>query len=173
MTKHARIIFALVVLLLTLPLVVVEVVHAANSVARSKQIIQNIQRHDATLPSNAQLSEIGLAFLYHPRSGPIITQYLTQQGLVLNPADETVLEDIGTLAGEVFTPAGAATINQYLASVHRRHLRKYHKDVYRAWKLLTANAPALPIQEARASVIATADADSAAIVGDDTDDPEN
>jgi len=150
-------------------------VSAVSSVNRSKAIIQNLLRFDATLPSNAQLNKIGTAFLYHPASGQLITQYLTQQGLDLNPADVSVLEDIGTLSGdpEVFTPSSNATIGQYKATIHRRNLRKYHVDAVRAYEILTANAPALPLRQARASVVSTAETDAAAIVGDNTDDPES
>lgn len=162
-------------LVLVLSLAVVQAVDAVNSVTRSKTIIQHLLKHDATLPTNAQLSEIGMAFLYHPKSGPLITQYLSQQSLALNPADATILEDIGTLSGdpEVFTPAGNAVKNQYQATIHRRNIRKYHVDAVRAYRLLTANAPSLPIRAARASVISTAETDAALIVGDNTDDPES
>lgn len=164
------------VLVVAVSVALVQVALAASSVVRSKTIIQNILRHDATLPSNAQLSEIGMAFLYHPASGAILREYLEQKSLALNPADETKLEDIGTLDASdppVFTPATTAVKNRYLASVHRRNLRKYHIDAVRAYRLLTANAPSLPIEEARASVITTAESDAAAIVGDNADDPES
>jgi len=156
-------------------LIVAGVAGAVSSVDRSKIVIQHLLRHDAALPTNAHLREIGLAFLYHPASGKIIAEYLTQQSLALNPADTTVLQDIGTHRGdpEVFTPASAAAINRYMATVHRRNLRKYHVDAVRAYRLLTANAPALPIDAARASVISTAETDAAVIVGLNSNDPEN
>ena len=162
-------------LVLAASFALVQGVLAVSSVDRSKAVIQHLLRHDAVLPSNAQLAEIGSAFIYHPASGPIITEYLTQQGLALNPADLFDLEDIGTLSGdpEVFIPSAGPVINQYKATVHRRNLRKYHVDAVRAYRLLTANAPALPIDAARASVISTAETDAALIVGDDTNDPES
>jgi len=146
-----------------------------SSIARSKAIIQALLRFDAVVPGNAQLNKIAMSFLYHPASNQIITTYLTQQGLVLNPADPTKLEDIGTLAGdpEVFTPATAAQIGQYKATIHRRNVRKYHVDAGRAYELKTVDAPALPIDQARASVITTAESNAAAIIGDDADDPES
>ena len=170
MKISAKLFLAVVVFIM-----LVGIVQGVSSTARSKAIIQNLLRHDATLPTNPQLAEIGNAFLYHPASGPIITLYLTQQSLVLNPADPSVLEDIGTLSGDppVFMPANAVVKNQYKATVHRRNIRKYHIDAVRAYRLRTSNAPALPLRAARASVISTAESDAAVIVGDDANDPES
>ena len=151
----------------------VQVTFAVSSVTRSKTILQHIRRHDAAQPSNAQLSDVGMAFLNHPRSRPIITEYLTEHGLVLNPADESILIGIGTLSGEVFTPSSTATVNQYLATVYMRNLRQYHRDVIVAYQILSASAPALPISEARASIIGTAETNAAVIIGDNGDDPES
>lgn len=158
---------------LLVSIALVRVSMAVSSVTRSKTILQNIRRHDAALPNNAQLIDVGIAFLNHPRSRPIITEYLAEHVLVINPADESKLKDIGTLSGGVFTPSNAATVNQYLATVYMRNLRQYHRDVIVAYEILTADAPALPISEARASIIGTAETDAAVIIGDNSDDPES
>lgn len=158
---------------LLVSIALVQVAMAVSSVSRAKTILQHIRRHDAAQPSNSQLSDVGMAFLNHTRSLPIITEYLAEHSLVLNPADESILEDIGTLSGEVFTPSNASTVNQYLATVYMRNLRQYHRDVIVAYEILTADAPALPLVEARTSIIGTAETDAAVIIGDNTDDPES
>ncbi len=142
-------------------------------VSRAKEAIKQIARFDAGTPTNAQLGEMGQAALYHPAARQIWDTVLAQNSLVINPDNQAVLDDIGTLSGEVFTSASAGTINAMIAVLFLRLTRKQWKDWLKAYRLRFTNAPAEPLAEAKATLIATADTDAGVIVGNDDDDPES
>lgn len=146
-------------------------------VSRAKEAIKQVARFNAPSPTNAQLAEMGQAALYHPTSQPIWNTILTQNSLVINPSNLTVLDDIGTLTGTAtppdFTPSSAGTIKSMIAVLFLRLTRNHWRNWLRSYRLLTANTAAVPLEEARDVILSTADTDAIPIIGDDTDDPES
>ncbi len=142
-------------------------------VSRAKAAIREIQRFDAVDPTNAQLLEMAQATLYHPAANAIWNLLLSQNALVINPANLNVLDDIGTLSGETFTPASAGTIKTMLAALFIRLTRKQWKDWKKAYALKFTNATAEPLEDARSTLITNAETSATVIVGDDANDPES
>lgn len=142
-------------------------------ISRAKEGIEKFKRFDASSPSNAQLDEMAQSALYHPTSGHIWDAILVENSLVVNPSNLDVRDDIGTLAGEVFTPSSSGTINALLGAQFIRYTRKFWRDSYRAFRLRFTNASAEPLADARATIVADSDVAAAAIIGTDDDDPEN
>lgn len=146
----------------------------ANHKSRSNNIIKNIKRFDASDPTPPQLTKMSQAFLYHSATPPIWRLILEQEGHVMNPTgDGTVLDDIGTLTSDVFTPASNPTKEDLVVLAMNRNLRQYMKNVLVAHELLTTNTPNQPVEQARKTVITNALVNGTEIVGDDADDPES
>lgn len=144
-----------------------------TSITRAKTAIKQIARFDAIDPTGAQLEEMGQASLYHPTARPVWEKILSQNGLVINPLNETVLDDIGTLVGDTFTPITIALKKRAIAALFLRMTRRTWADWLRNYRLKKTNAPAVPLDQARDAILATASTDAAVIVGDDDDDPES
>lgn len=145
-------------------------------VTRATEAIKQIHRFDSTGPSNAELDEMGQAALYHPNGRGIWGLILTQNSLVINPANESVLDDIGTVDASdppVFTPSSAGTKKAAIANQFNRLTRRQWKDWLKAHRLRITSASAEPLSDARATILTNAETDGSVIVGDDTDDPQS
>ncbi len=141
-------------------------------VTRAKSIIREIRRHDAPETSNAALIEFGQAVLY--TSLQLWADIVAERGWTINPANLSILDDVGTIAFGEFTPASPSDINDAIASLFIKKTRQEMKTWLRAYRVLTASPTVLgPLADGRAEVLATAEADATAIVGDNADDPDN
>lgn len=146
-------------------------------VSRAKTAIQQIKRHDAAQPSNAQLAELGQAALYSSGATQVWNRLLEENGYVINPQNSAVRDDIGVLTGTsdppTFVPVTNGQKNAMIAALFIRLTR----GLWRRWLIdyreEFANAPAVPLNQAAQQIQAQAVTDSIAILGEDSDDPES
>lgn len=170
-------------------------------VTRAKSIIRDIRRHDAPATTNAALTEFGQAVLYS--SVQEWGEIVEARGWTINPDNLNVLDDVGTpgvvgvpgvpavlddpetpedesspaipaIPAIPFEPASPTEINDAIASLFIQKIRGEMKSWLRAYRLVTDSPTVLgPLADSRAEVLATAEIDATAIVGDNADDPNN
>lgn len=147
-------------------------------VSRAKEIIRNINRVGSALPSNPDLLETALAAIYNPAARSIWTDVLERasvelgEEVVINPANPEVLEDIGTLVAEVFTPLTTVQKNDAYATHFIRTRRQNIRNERRRYRQLFAlTTGGIDLQDENDAIRTQADADSIPVIGDDNDDP--